>query len=123
MPEGNNFINAQFAGGYTEKGDVYTGEVNYNNNYPSDKNLADAAEEIQQLLKKLEQNNPTNTLSEREKVIQQKIQEIEKNADPTLKQRLVGALQAGSVETLKQMVEHPLIHILFETVKGGTNPN
>ncbi|NET56925.1 MAG: hypothetical protein F6K47_12400 [Symploca sp. SIO2E6] len=121
MSKGNKFTNPQFAGGYTEKGDVHTGQVNFNNNYASDKNLADAAKEIQQLLTELEQTYPTNTVSEREKVVQKAIQKIEN--DPTLQQRLVAALQAGTVETFKQIVNHPLIHIFVETVKGGTNPN
>ncbi len=86
----------------------------------TEKNLADAAKEIQQLLTELQQNYPTNTESEQMVVVQQAIQRIQNN--PTLKQRVVGALQAGSVETLKQMLNHPLVHILFETVKGGKNP-
>ncbi|NEP57275.1 MAG: hypothetical protein F6K31_09655 [Symploca sp. SIO2G7] len=122
MSEGDKFdlSNAQFGGGFAAKGNAYSGQI-INNNYPSDKNLADAAKEIQELLIQLEQTNPTNTASEKEKVVQKAIQKVEN--DPTLQERLIGALQAGTVETFKQMVNHPLVHIFVETVKGGKNPN
>jgi len=92
-----------------------------NNEIKDNKNLVDAAKEIQALLTQLEQTNPNSTESDKEKIAQKAVQEIKK--DHSLKERVVAALQAGSVETFKQMIDHSLVHIFVETFKGAANPN
>ncbi|NER20723.1 MAG: hypothetical protein F6J96_08420 [Symploca sp. SIO1C2] len=92
-----------------------------NNEIKDNKNLAEAAKEIQALLTQLEQTNPNSTESDKEKIAQKAVQEIKK--DHSLKERVVAALQAGGVETFKQMLDHSLVHILVETFKGAANPN
>ncbi len=89
-------------------------EFNQHNYTPEQKqNLAEAAAEIQQLLKQLEQTNPTSI----EKVFTEVIhKEIQRN--PTLKNRLQSALKAGGLEALKAIFDHPLFSIPAETVKG-----
>lgn len=81
---------------------VYTSEA---------QNLAEAAAEIQELLEQLARTNPTTT--EALQVVEQKIEH-----NPTLKERLRGALKAGCSEAVKAAFDHPLVHIPFETIKG-----
>ncbi len=85
-----------------------------NNNYtPEQKQtLAEAAVEIQKLLYQLTQNNQTND----EQVTEAIHDEIKNN--PTLKARLQSALQAGGLEALKAIFNHPLFNIPAETIKG-----
>jgi predicted transcriptional regulator len=85
---------------------------NQHNYTPEQKqNLAQAAAEIQQLLNQLAQTNPTT--EEVTQAVHQKIKQ-----DPTLKARLLGALEAGLLEALKTTVNHPLFSIPAETIKG-----
>ncbi len=48
------------------------------------------------------------------------VEEIEKN--PVLKQRVIGALRAGGVEALKELVDHPAVGIVLAAVEGWQNP-
>ena len=75
-------------------------------------NMAEAAEEIQQLLNKLALINPNSN----EAIAVAIHQEIKQN--PTLKARLISALQAGGLEALKAIFDHPLFSIPAETIKG-----
>ncbi|MGH8001547.1 MAG: hypothetical protein ACREPR_19530 [Brasilonema sp.] len=75
---------------------------------PPPKTPAEAAQEIQQLLKQLQQDNPTAT---EEELVKQVIQN-----NPTLKTRLINALRQGGTEALK--VFFPFISIPLETIRG-----
>jgi small GTP-binding protein len=77
------------------------------------KNLADAAAEIQQLLNQLSKTNPTATPQEITNTIEQEIK-----SNPTLKDRLIAALKAGGLEALKTIFNHPAFTIPAETIKG-----
>ncbi|MEG5061965.1 hypothetical protein QUB60_29775 [Microcoleus sp. A2-C5] len=120
-------------------GSVYGGRVyqdNYNNygqvgamgeNARSDNNsfvqqqseqkqtLADAAKEIQQLLKQLEVTNPTATDAE-------KIAHINDETTPSFKRRAVGALQAGGEAAIEEFLDNPYVNVVKETVKGWMKP-
>jgi hypothetical protein len=74
-------------------------------------NLAEAAAEIQQLLERLAQTNPTTI--ELETALHREIQQ-----NPTLRARLNGALKAGGIEALKAIFNHPLVSIPVETIRG-----
>ncbi|MEM8717894.1 MAG: HEAT repeat domain-containing protein [Cyanobacteria bacterium P01_G01_bin.39] len=84
-------------------------------------NLAEAAQEIQQLLEQLAQTNPTIVESQQEEKILKNI-EREIKSNPTIKSRLLSALKAGGTEALTQALEavfkNPLVSIPVETVKG-----
>ncbi len=80
------------------------------------KNLAEAAAEIQQLLKQLEKTNPTTTEIEKLTVVAKATEAINKN--PTLKARVINALKAGGTEAFKEAVDHPLVNILVATIEG-----
>lgn len=79
-------------------------------------NLAEAAAEIQQLLKQLEQNYPTTTWVEKSVVAEKAIQEIESN--PTLKAKVISALASAGKEAFKEAVDHPVVNILMAGIEG-----
>jgi regulator of extracellular matrix RemA (YlzA/DUF370 family) len=82
-----------------------------------EKNLAEAAAEIQQLLEQLYRSNPTTSKPEKQVIATDIIEQTIKQ-NPTLKERLRSALKAGGVEALKAIFNHPLINIPIETIKG-----
>jgi hypothetical protein len=84
------------------------------------KSLAETAAEIQQLLRQLEESNPTNTTAGQMAVATQAIEIVESN--PTLKQRVVGALQSAGTEAFKEALDHPVANILVAAFEGWTKP-
>ncbi len=77
--------------------------------------LAQAAVEIQQLLKQLEQVNPTATEAE-------KIAHVNDETTPSFKRRAVGALQAGGESAIEEFLDNPYINVGKAIVKGWLNP-
>jgi hypothetical protein len=69
------------------------------------KNLAQAAKEIQQLLEQLSKTYPTVTMSDKMKLAAEATQQIEHN--PILMQKVISALKAGSIAALEQLLNHP----------------
>lgn len=114
-----NLQNAQLAGGIVDAETVNAQQIGGDiHNYPPEQrqSLAEAAAEIQQLLQQLERSYPTNTPLEKQAVVTEALKRIESN--PTLKARVVGALKAGGTEAIKELVDHPLIHILLAALEG-----
>lgn len=108
--------NAQFAGGLVDAETVTANQIggNITNYTPQPRQtLAEAAAEIQQLLKQLEETNPTET----ETVIAAKAADEIKN-NPTLKTRVLGALKSGGKEAFKEAVDNPLVNILIAIIEG-----
>ncbi len=68
-------------------------------NYGHEKSLADAAKEIKAILDQLSQNYPTDTIAS------ELIKKIDSN--PSLAQRILSALNAGSISALEQFLDHP----------------
>ncbi|BAY48078.1 hypothetical protein SAMD00079811_56970 [Scytonema sp. HK-05] len=79
-------------------------------------NLAEAAAQIQELLKQLEETNPTITETEKLIVVSKAAEEIKK--DPTLKARVIAALKLGGTEAFKEAIDHPLVNILVAIIQG-----
>jgi uncharacterized protein YjbI with pentapeptide repeats len=79
-------------------------------------NLAEVAAEIQQLLSQLSQTNPTTTFVEQADVVEQTIEKIKQN--PPLEAKLKGVLWSSGKESLKQAVNHPLMHIFLAAIEG-----
>ena len=77
--------------------------------------LAEAAGEIQQLLKQLEKTNPTATESE-------KIAYVNDETTPSFKRRVVGALQAGSEAAIEEFLDNSYINVGKAIVKGWIKP-
>ncbi len=76
-------------------------------------NLAEAAAEIQALLKQLEKTYPTNTTTEQMVVAAKAIEKIESN--PTGKQKAIAAFKQGS---LKAIETHPIGAFVIGAIKG-----
>ncbi|MFP4413721.1 HEAT repeat domain-containing protein [Coleofasciculus sp.] len=114
----NDFRGASFGNiTGTVTGNIVGDNIGSQYNYTPEQRqtLAEAAAEIQQLLEKLKNSNPTLTESQRQIVVIEAInKEIKSN--PTFKQRLQSALKAGGIEALKSLF--PAVNIPIETIKG-----
>jgi uncharacterized protein YjbI with pentapeptide repeats len=78
--------------------------------------LAEAATEIQHLLKQLEQTNPTATEA-------QQIEHINDETTPKFKKRVVGALQATSEAAIDEFVlENKYLKVAKAAIKGWMKP-
>ena len=127
MTDNNNFRNVggSVYGGMVS-GDVYSQQGSIGNKARSDNNnfvqqsqqkqtLSDAAEEIQQLLKQLEQNNPTATEAE-------KIEYVNDETSPSFKRRAVRALQAGGEAAIEEFLDTRYVIVGKAIVKGWIKP-
>lgn len=83
-------------------------------------NLAEAAEEIQQLLEQLAQTYPTETSDQQAVVADEAIKQI--NNNPTLKERIINVIKAMGVEALKEAIDHPLANVLVAGVQEWKKP-
>lgn len=79
------------------------------------KSLAEAAAEIQKLLKHLERNVPNATDSD-------KIAYVNDETSPSFKRRVVGALQAGSEAAIEEFLDNPYVNVGKAIVKGWIKP-
>ncbi len=82
--------------------------------------LADSAAEIQQLLKILDQSYPDDFPADTQAEIEVAVKGIAKN--PTLKERVVAALQAGGIKALKELTDNPYVNILLAAYERWQNP-
>ncbi|MBS3027396.1 MAG: pentapeptide repeat-containing protein [Dolichospermum sp. DET50] len=95
------------------KGTVNTEKLAGTINEANQQNLAEAAKEIQNLLKQLKETNPTETST----VIAAKAaDEIRNNS--TLKARVISALKSGGKEAFKEAVDNPLVNVLVAIIEG-----
>ncbi|WP_287296870.1 hypothetical protein [Moorena sp. SIO2C4] len=87
------------------------------NNYAPEKNqtLSEAAAEIQQLLKQLEQSNPNATDLEKTAFVNIAI-------PASTKQRLLSALESGGKEALRELLDNPYVNVGMAIVEGWQNP-
>lgn len=77
--------------------------------------LAEAAKEIQNLLKQLEQDEPEATNA-------RKVNYINDETSPSFKRRVVSALQAGGETAIEEFLDNPYINIGKAIVKGWVKP-
>jgi len=77
--------------------------------------LAEAAKEIQQLLKQLEVAHPTATEAE-------KVSYVNDETTPSFKRRVVGALQAGGEAAIEEFLDNPYVNVGKAVVKGWVKP-
>jgi hypothetical protein len=90
-------------------------EGNYYNNSAEKSNLAETANEIQQLLEQLSQTNPTNTMTGKMKIAGEVIEQIESN--PALMKRVLGALKTGGVSAFEQVLNHPAASLVINALE------
>jgi hypothetical protein len=76
--------------------------------------LAEAAQEIQQLLTQLEASNPTATEI-------QKVEFVKAAIAPTRKERFVNALNAGWKETIKELLDNKFLNVAIAVLEGWSN--
>lgn len=105
---------SKFGGGFAGDGGKQIGGIL--NDYSSKQSLDEAAAEIQQLLKQLEETNPTTTETEKIIVAAKAADEIKNN--PTLKARVIGVLKSGGTEAFKEAVDNPLVNVLVAIIEG-----
>ncbi len=77
--------------------------------------LAQAAEEIQNLLKQLEKTNPTATVEQQQAYVDAAI-------PPSIKQRCIGALKAGGEVAIEEFLDNPYVNVGKAVVKGWMKP-
>ncbi|MEH1839719.1 MAG: pentapeptide repeat-containing protein [Nostoc sp.] len=120
----------------TMSGDAYGGKLrnintgggNYNERIEHDyiqgnyyaagqpQSLAQAAAEIQLLLKQLEQTYPTTTTSQQMVVAAEAINRIESN--PTLKKRVINAVKEGGLAAFEKAIDNPAGAFIVGAIKG-----
>ncbi|MBD1808861.1 hypothetical protein H6F98_25895 [Microcoleus sp. FACHB-SPT15] len=69
------------------------------------KSIVETAAEIQQLLEQLDKSYPIDTTTGKMALATEAMSRIESN--PGLAERIVSALQAGSIEAIAQLLNHP----------------
>jgi uncharacterized protein YjbI with pentapeptide repeats len=69
------------------------------------KSIVETAAEIQQLLEQLDKSYPIDTTTGKMALATEAMSRIE--SDPSLAERIVSALQAGSIEAIAQLLNHP----------------
>lgn len=77
--------------------------------------LAEAAAEIQRLLKQLEQTNPNATEID-------KVNYVNEETTHSFKRRVVGALQAGGEAVIEEFLDNPYVNVGKAVVKGWIKP-
>jgi hypothetical protein len=91
--------------------------VQYNSQSDKEKILKDAALEIQNLLKQLEQSKPTATDSE-------KLDYLNDNTTPSFQRRIVGALRESSETAIDEYIlESKHLKVVKAAIKGWLKPD
>lgn len=99
--QSGNFGIGQMSGGTIQSGAKIAGVINE----AQQRNIAETAAEIQQLLEQLEKSYPTDTTAGKMKVATEAISKIDSN--PTLAARILSALEAGGISAFEQFLNHP----------------
>jgi hypothetical protein len=90
-------------------------------NEAEQRNLAEVAKEIQQLLDQLSETYPTTTTSEKYEVAAKAIKTIED--DSLLMSKIIRVVKAALFEALKQAVNHPLVNIVMAGLEEALDKN
>lgn len=115
---GSGKIIGDFIAGDKVIGNKITGDqvrgnkiVNYNNS----SNLAQAAQEIQDLIDRLAQTYPTDTRATKNAFADEIVRRID--ANPSLTDRLLSATKAGGVAAIEQFLSHPAISFVVAALE------
>jgi uncharacterized protein YjbI with pentapeptide repeats len=76
--------------------------------------LAEAAAEIQELLKQLEKTNPTATDAQKEVF-------VSAGMTPTKKERLINALKEGGKGAIEEFLDNPYVNVAIKIIEGWKN--
>ena len=91
----------------------------FNQTNEASQNLAEAAAEIQTLLDQLSATYPTETLTEKAQLVEVAIAQVHTNLP--LKQRILSALNAGTLGAIAQALNHPAAAFFIEAIKDWNN--
>lgn len=114
MPEEKSNIDARGSkfGGGLAGGNQTGGTFNdHSITYEPKQTLAQAAQEIQQLLKQLEENNPDATEAEQKAFVTAMI-------PPTKRERFFNALKACGKATVEEFLDNPYLNVTLATIEG-----
>ena len=103
---GGNY-NERIQGDYVQ-GNYYAAE--------QPQSLAQAAAEIQLLLKQLEQTYPNTTISQQDIVAAEAIKRIKSN--PLLKERVINAVKKGGLAAFEKAIDNPAAAFIVNSIKG-----
>lgn len=78
--------------------------------------LTYAATEIQELLEILNQSYSADIPTDTQAKMEEAVKGINKN--PALKERVIAALEAGGIEAVKKITDHPCVGILLAAYEG-----
>ena len=106
---------------------IHMGSGNYNERIEGDyvqgnksdgtkQNLAEAAAEIQELLKQLEETYPADSTANQMVVAAKAVEKIEGN--PTLKQKAISAVKEGGIAAFEKAIDNPAGAFIAGAVKG-----
>lgn len=104
------------SGGEIQSGAKVAGELHETQS----KTLAESVVEIQQLLQILDRSDPPDIPADTQAEIDVAVKGIAKN--PALKERVVGALNSGGIEALKELMDNRYVNILVAAYQGWQNP-
>ena len=107
---GGDKIGGDKIGGDKIMGDKIGTQIN------NSQNLAQAAQDIQDLLNHLDQTYDRTTPTGQALISAKAIESIEKN--PTLKARIINALKEGGTTALEEAIDHPAVKPVVALVKG-----
>jgi hypothetical protein len=105
--QSGNFGIGQMSGRDIKEGAKVAGVINE----AEKPTLAEAAAEIQKLLKQLEESNPSATVEQQQAFVNIAV-------SPTLKARFVSALQSGWKEAMKELLDNPYVNVGIALLEG-----
>ncbi|VEP16115.1 hypothetical protein H1P_4050006 [Hyella patelloides LEGE 07179] len=108
--------NSSIGIGVSQNSEIKTEKIAGTINEASQKNIAEVAAEIQELLEQLSQSYPTSTSKEKTILVAEAVDRIEHN--PTFKAKVINALKAGGTEAFKEAIDRPFVNILLATFEG-----
>jgi hypothetical protein len=111
---GDKFTGDKVMGNKVQIGTVQ-GDAIAGNTIVSSQNLAEAAEEIQDLIEQLAKTYPTETMPAKVEFAGAVVRQIA--ANPSLSQRLLSASKAGGVAALGQVLNHPLASFVIAAIE------
>ena len=78
--------------------------------------LIEAVKYIQESIKQLDENYPSDTTADKIKIATEVITQIDNN--PTIKERILRAIKAGGVAALEESMNHPAASLIIEGLNG-----
>jgi hypothetical protein len=105
---------SKFGGGFAAEGGFQIGGQFIDAS--SKQNLAEAAQEIQELLEQLSNTYSSSTNTEQMIVATKAVEIIERN--PVLKKKIINAIKAGGSEMLRELAKHPAINVFLAALEG-----